>query len=118
MTDRKPIIPKKDRPTAIDYDAPIAEWRVKDLMAVLDSRIAELVKPEKESLKPPEKEFHKPPEKEYFKPPEKEFLKPEKETLKPEKELSKPEKETGPGFEERVARVVINVLEERGLLKK
>jgi len=111
MKQKEPMISREDRPTAIDYDAPIAEWRIRDLMAVLDARIAELIKPEKEALKPPEKEFLKPPEKEYFKPPEKEFL-------KPEKEFSKPEKEFGPiDPEERLARRIVAILEERGVIK-
>ena len=133
---KEPMIGRKDRPTAIDYDAKISDWKVKDLLAVVSAQVVEQLKytPVPENLKPerlkpevwkPEKEIHKPekelrkPEKEIIKP-EKERLKPEKEIFKPEKErlkpeLSKPEKE----FEisdlvERVATRVVELLQKKG----
>lgn len=100
---KEPMIGKESRPTAIDYDAPISNWKVRDLTAVISAQIfehlkytpiPEYMKPEKE-LGKPEKELLK-PEKERMKPeqlkPEKELYKPEKEQLKPEKERMKPER--------------------------
>jgi len=98
MADKKePMIGQASRPTAIDYDAPIANFKLRDLHAVIYAHLSEkeLLKVEKE-LHKPEKELYK-PEKELFKPEkEKEFHKPEKELLKPEhfkpeKEILKPE---------------------------
>lgn len=120
---KKPMIDQKSRPTAIDLDAPIADWKVKDLLAVIDAQVwegqvgyqpvPEYSKPEKEILKP-EKELRK-PEKEFYKP-EKELIKPEKEKIKPE--LTKPEKEIMiPDLIERVATRVVEVLEERRLVR-
>jgi len=116
MADKKePMISQQNRPTAVDFDAPIADFKLRDLHAVINSHLTEkeISKTEKEHFKPeqlkpehfkPEKEFLKPEkEKEFFKPEkevlkgekEKEFFKPEKEKehFKPEKELLKPEKE-------------------------
>jgi len=124
---KEPLISKESRPTAIDYDAPISDWKIRDLMAILDSRIVDHLKytPIPEDLKPerwkpeqlkPEKESLK-PEKELSKP-EKEGLKPEKESLKPEKELSKPEKPFDmPDLVEKVATRVVEMLEKRGFFK-
>ena len=122
---REPTIGQEDRPTAIDYDIPIADFKLRDLVSVIRAHLW----PEKEFLKP-EKEFHKPekelfksekehykPEKEYWKPehfkpehykPEKEVLKPEKELLKPE--LSKPGPEVGPEVIEQIATRVADIL--------
>lgn len=96
------MIGQENRPTAIDYDAPITSFKLRDLVAVVNSQMLEYLKytPQPEHLKP---EIFKPelikPEKEIFKSekelrkPEKELLKVEKELVKPEKELLKPEKE-------------------------
>jgi len=140
---KEPMIGQESRPTAIDYDASIADWKVRDLMALIGAQMphaAEQAKttPIPENLKPefhkPEwvkPEFHKPewvkpewfkpekelakPEKEFFKG-EKEFIKPEKEFLKPE--LSKPPIQPDPGdLVERVATRVVEILQQRGLLK-
>jgi hypothetical protein len=106
---KEPMIGQESRPTAIDYDAPIANFKLRDLYAVisnhfLEKEVAKVEKEhfkgekEKEHFKPEkEKEHWKPEkEKEHFKPEkEKEHWKPEKEKeyFKPEKELLKPEKE-------------------------
>lgn len=104
---KQPMIGQADRPTAIDYDAPITSFKLRDLVAVVNSQMLEYLKytPQPEYLKPeifkPEhiKPEHIKPEKEIFKSekelrkPEKELLKAEKELVKPEKELLKPEKE-------------------------
>jgi len=121
------MIGQESRPTAIDYDASIADWKVRDLMALIGAQMphaAEQAKftPIPENLKP---EFHKPewfkpewvkPEglkPEWFKP---EWFKPEKEFLKPE--LSKPPIQPDPGdLVERVATRVVEILQQRGLLK-
>lgn len=113
MTDesKEPMISKGNRPTPIDYDAPISDWQIRDLVALIDAKI-EVLKPEKE-LSKPEKEYHKP---ERYKP---EQLKPEKESLKGEKEYSKPEKE----FEieellDRFTQRFVDVLKEYGVIKE
>jgi hypothetical protein len=87
---KQPMIGQASRPTAIDYDAPITSFKLRDLVAVVNSQMLECLKyvPQPEHLKP---EFFK-PEKEIFKS-EKELRKPEKELIKAEKELVKPEKE-------------------------
>jgi hypothetical protein len=130
---KEPTISQESRPTAMDYDASIADWKVRDLMALIGAQMphaAEQAKvtPIPENLKP---EFHKPewvkpewfkpekelakPEKEFFKG-EKEFIKPEKEFLKPE--LSKPPIQPDPAdLVERVATRVVEILQQRGLLK-
>ena len=112
---KEPMIGQESRPTAIDFDMPIADFKLRDLYAIIHTHLQpEILKSEKEQFKEhlkPEKEKeyfklekehfkeHLKPEKEkeYFKL-EKEFkehFKPEKEALKPEKELSKPEKPLG-----------------------
>jgi hypothetical protein len=128
---KEPMIGKESRPTAIDYDAPISDWKVRDLVAVLNSQMERLkYTPIPEELKPELKpEWYKPErlkpeiikgEKELVKP-EKELLKPEKEILKPEQlkpELLKVEKEFEiPDLVEKVATRVVEMLEERGLFK-
>jgi len=126
---KEPMIGRKDRPTAIDYNAKISDWKVKDLLAVVSAQVLEQLKytPFPEYIKPerakpevfkPEKELRK-PEKEIVKP-EKERLKPEKEIFKPEKEwikpeLSKPEKELEiSDLVERVAIRVVELLRKKG----
>lgn len=120
MADKKePMIGQENRPTAIDYDAPIANFKLRDLHAVIYAHLSEkevlkvekeVHKPEKELFKP-EKEFHKPekelfkPEKEFYKP---EHFKPEKEILKPE--LTKPEKTVDPGMIDQIATKVAQKL--------
>ncbi len=114
---KEPMIGQENRPTAIDYDLPIADFKLRDLYAVIQAQIRpekEILKTEKEHFKSEkEKEIWK-VEKEHFKPEkekellkgekEKEFFKPEKEKellksekekefFKPEKEALKPEKE-------------------------
>jgi hypothetical protein len=136
---KEPMISQASRPTAIDYDAPIANFKLRDLVAVVNSQMLEYLKytprpehqkpetfkPEKEILKS-EKELRK-PEKELIKAEkelvksEKELLKPEKERIKPEDikpELSKPEKEfeiPDPALGRLVESIAIRVVE---LLKK
>jgi len=140
---KEPMIGQQSRPTAIDYDAPIANFKLRDLYAVISSHLhteKEIVKVEKEHFKPEkekeilkpekEKEFYKPEkEKEYFKPEkEKEYFKPEKEKehFKPEKELLKPEKEGfkpesskpfDPSVIDQIADRVIERLKSQGVLK-
>ena len=128
---REPMIEKENRPAPIDLDAPIADWKIRDLVAVITAEVEqikiemkpEILKPERlkpEILKPE----HWKPEKvkpEILKPeqwkPEKEFLKPEKEFLKPEKEFG-PEKEWDiPELVDQIAVRVVEMLEERGLFK-
>src|SRR6266851_722928 len=102
---KEPMIGKESRPTAIDFDMPIANFKLRDLHAIIQSQIhlekefhkpekeKEFFKPEKEKevLKGEKEKEHFKPEKEFFKPEkEKEHFKPEKEALKPEKEFSKP----------------------------
>jgi hypothetical protein len=146
MPDKKePMIGRGNRPSAIDYDAPISNFKLRDLVAVINSQMLEYakytpapeVKPEHfkpEQFKPegikPEKEFFKgekelrKPEKEIIKvekeliKPEKEFIKPEKERLKPE--LTKPEKEWELDPGELVNTITVRVLEtlkQQGLMK-
>jgi hypothetical protein len=109
---KEPMIARSSRPSAIDYDAPVSDFKLRDLVALVNSQMLEFVKytPQPEQLKPeqykperykPEmlKPEHVKPEKEHFKPekeqikPEKELVKAEKELIKPEKEMLKPEKE-------------------------
>ena len=96
MPKQEPMIDQKHRPSPIDFDAKIADWRVRDLLAIINAYAVEHAKytPIPEYGKP---EFHKPwPERikpELRKP---EILKPEglkPERFKPEKEFIKPEKE-------------------------
>ncbi len=129
---KEPMIGQQNRPTAIDYDAPIANFKLRDLYAVIHSQLhteKEILKVEKEHFKPekekeyfkPEKEYFKSEkEKEYFKPEkEKEHFKPEKELLKPEKEALKPEtsKPFDPSVIEHIADRVIERLKSQGVLK-
>jgi len=98
---KEPMISQTDRPTAIDYDAPITNFKVRDLMAIVHSQFREYLKPE----------YFKP---EYFK----EYFKPEKEIIKPEKELDKPEKQVqipDPEMERLVESIAVRVVE---ILKK
>jgi hypothetical protein len=136
---KEPMIGQESRPTAIDFDMPIADFKLRDLYAIIQTHIhpeKEILKLEKEHFKPEkekehfksekEKEFVK-VEKEHFKPEkekehfkgekEKEHFKPEKETLKPEKELSKPEKPFDPGLVEQIATKVIEHLKAQGYIK-
>jgi hypothetical protein len=136
MPDKKePMISQQNRPTAVDFDMPIANFKLRDLHAVINSHLTEkeISKVEKETFKPekekehfkPEKELFKPEkEKEHFKPEkekeifkaekEKEHFKPEKEALKPEKELSKPEKPIDQGLVEEIANRVVEKLRAQG----
>jgi|SRR5580765_632389 hypothetical protein len=139
---KEPMIGKENRPSPIDYDAPLSGMKVRDLLGVLSAHSSEQVKAFPEQFKPEhfKPEFYKPetfkPEQfkpEHFKP---EFYKPETfkpEHLKPEyvkpeafKELLKPEfskpveKEfpSDPGdIIQQVAERVVNVLKERGFVK-
>src|SRR5580765_1518052 len=119
---KEPMIGKENRPSPIDYDAPLSGMKVRDLLGVLSAHSSEQVKAFPEQFKPEhfKPEFYKP---ETFKP---EHLKPEhfkpevyKELLKPE--FSKPvEKEfpSDPGdIIQQVAERVVNVLKERGFVK-
>jgi hypothetical protein len=74
---KEPMIGKENRPTAIDYDAPLAGMKVRDLLQILSAHHAEQAKAHY-------LEFYKP---EYWKP---EYWKPEvgkvPETFKEHKE--------------------------------
>jgi hypothetical protein len=127
---KEPMISQESRPTAIDFDMPIADFKLRDLYAVIHG-YTEYLKPEyfkpeyskpeyskpeyskPEYLKPEyfKPEYFKP---EYFKP---EHFKPEKEVLKPEKELSKPEKPFDRGLVEQVVELVIQRLKAQGVMK-
>jgi hypothetical protein len=74
---KEPMIGKSSRPTPIDYDAPVANMKVKDLLGILSAHAGEQLKTLPEHYKP---EFYKP---EYYKP---DYFKPEyfKEFYKPE----------------------------------
>src|SRR5580765_501582 len=85
---KEPMIGKENRPSPIDYDAPLSGMKVRDLLGVLSAHSSEQVKAFPEQFKPEhfKPEFYKPetfkPEQfkpEHFKP---EFYKPE--TFKPE----------------------------------
>ena len=110
---REPMIGKENRPSAIDYNAPVAGMKVGDLLGVVGAHLSEQVKAFPEFWKPEyfKPEFWKP---EFFKP---EFFKPE--VFKPpvEKEF-KPE---GGGLSdqliERVTVRVIEALKERGVIE-
>jgi hypothetical protein len=74
---KEPMIGKSSRPTPIDYDAPVGNMKVKDLLGVLSAHAGEQLKTLPEHFKP---EYYKP---DYFKPEYfKEFYKPE--FLKPD----------------------------------
>ena len=115
---KDPMIDPENRPTAIDYDMPVAQFKLRDLLAVVHSNLIEWYKEQKpESLKPE----HLKPErfKEYLKPEQmKEIFKPEKEALKPEKEGMKPEeKPWETEFIDKVAVRIIERLQEKGVIK-
>jgi hypothetical protein len=111
---KEPMIGKSSRPTPIDYDAPVAGMKVRDLLAVISAHGGEQLKAEQlkthpEYFKP---EHYKP---EYFKP---DFYKPEyfKEYQKPEflKGDSLKEFKEGPGDPiEQIANRVADVLKSR-----
>jgi hypothetical protein len=116
---KEPMIEKENRPTAIDYDMPITQFKLRDLLAVIHANLSESFKPE--HFKP---EHFKP---EQFKPEQfKEYLKPErfKENYKPEKEMLKPEKEgmkPDPWEKELIENIstrIIEKLQEHGVIKK
>lgn len=119
--DKEPMIGKDSRPSSIDEDLPIADWRYRDLVAVIHSEI-EVIKPEwhkpehwkPEHIKPerikPERIKPEGLKPEQLKP---ERFKPEKEVLKPEKELSKPPFEIE-DLADQVAERVVRLLKERG----
>src|SRR6266404_537681 len=94
---KDPMISREQRPTAVDFDIPISDFKLRDLVSVIQAQI----RPEKEILKS-EKELHKP---------EKELFKTEKEFLKPEKELSRPEKEVGGFSPEQLEQIAQRVAE-------
>jgi hypothetical protein len=130
MTDKnkEPMIGQENRPSAIDFDTPVSQLKLRDLVnAVQGTIIEEKFKPEKELIKGERikelisKEQFK-PEKEFFKP-EKEFFKPEKELLKGDviKEFAakppelKPEKEIGDIIDEpTIDRIAARVAERLG----
>jgi hypothetical protein len=97
---KEPLISKENRPTAIDYDMPIGNFKLGDLQAVIHAQISEHfkekeLKPEKEILKGDhfkenvEKEISKG---DHFKEKvEKEILKGDHLKEKVEKEIRKPE---------------------------
>jgi hypothetical protein len=123
---REPMIDQQNRPTAIDFDMSISDFKLRDLYAVASQvhTEKEIRKTEKEIIKEKElkleKEHFKPEkEKELFKgEKEKESFKPEKEVLKPEKELSKPEfKPIVPGWMEQIVDQVVERLKAEGTKK-
>jgi hypothetical protein len=123
---KEPMIGKENRPTPIDYDAPLSGMKVRDLLGVLSAHSSEQLKNYPEYFKPEQlKPEHLKPE--FYKP---ESLKPEHykpEYFKPEifKEFQKPEAFKPPeGFKpdptdliQQVAERVVGVLKERGLVK-
>ena len=131
---KEPMIGQESRPTAIDFDMPIANFKLRDLYAVIQAH-PEFLKLEKEHLKGEKEKEHLKTEKEHFK--EKEYFKsekekehfkekeyfkgdhfkPEKEALKPEKEGFKPEKPIDRGFVEEVAARVVSILREQKVIK-
>jgi len=141
---KEPMISQENRPTAIDFDMPIAEFKLRDLYSIIHAQLhPEIFKTEKEHLKT-EKELFKTEkehfkgekekehlkgekEKEFFKPEkekehlkgekEKEFIKPEKEVLKPEKELSKPEKPIDAGLVDQIVDKVVERLKAQGTIR-
>jgi len=70
MTEQKkePMIGKSSRPSAIDYDAPLAGMKVRDLLGILSAHSSEQARAHYEFYKP---EYFKP---DYYKP---EYYKPE-----------------------------------------
>jgi hypothetical protein len=126
MGQDEPMIDKESRMNAVDFDQPIGDWRVRDLLALvealLDDRVGltplpEEIKPElgKGEWRKPERikpEWRKP---EFRKPearkPEKEIL---KEFMKPE-QGRKPEVEIDPGdLVETIAQRTAEIIKERG----
>jgi hypothetical protein len=127
---KQTMIDQESRPTAIDYDAPLADLKIRDLLSIVNAHLTEQFKHVNPELFKPEKELRK-PEKELYKP-EKEFLKPEffkPELLKPEyfkpellkPELLKPEySKQGPEIDpeqlvEDIAAKVVSALREQGI---
>lgn len=101
----EPMIGKENRPSAVDYNAPVANLKVGELVGALSSHLYELWKPE----------YYKP---EYWKP---EFWKPEfwkPEAFKPpvEKEF-KPEGPVNEQLVEKITVRVIEALKQRGAIK-
>ena len=144
MPDKGPMIDKESRPSPIDYEASIHDWKVRDLLAVVRAD-AERMKQEPELIKPEwQKPEHLKPERfkpeqfkpEHFKP---ERFKPEQlkpEQLKPEKEGLKPEKEVKPDWDQefevlvdqlstrlsaklgdQIANQVVDVLRKQGVIR-
>jgi hypothetical protein len=122
---KEPMIGQEQRPTAIDYDAPISGLKVRDFLTLFPW--GEYFKVEKEISK----ELHK-VEKEHFKP--ETHLKPEllkaefkqekeilKELLKPEGFKGEKEFKPDPALLEslvdRVATRVVAVLKQQGVIK-
>jgi len=107
MPDQKkePMIGKENRPSAVDYNAPVSGLKVGELVGVMSSHLFEIWKPE----------YYKP---EYFKP---EFWKPEfwkPEAFKPPQEKEfRPASGINEQLVEQVAVRVIEVLKERGVIK-
>ena len=100
---KEPMIGKSSRPTPIDYDAPVGNMKVKDLLGILSAHGGEQLKTVPEHFKP---EYYKP---DYFKPEHfKEFYKPE--FLKPDYFKGGPGDPGDPieQFAQRVAEVLKN----------
>lgn len=65
MPSKEPMISKENRPTAIDYEKPVAEYKLKDLLNVVQTHFTEF---SKENFKENQfKEFKEPSNKEWFK---------------------------------------------------
>ena len=114
---KEPMIGKENRPSAIDYNAPVSGMKLGDVVSAVGTHLSEQLKSFPEHIKP---ELYKP---EYWKP---EFWKPEfwkPEYFKPEAFKPPVEKEFKPegGISEQlVERVVVRVLEalkQRGTIK-
>ena len=79
---KEPMIGKSNRPTTIDYDTPLSELKVRDLLGILSAHTSEQSKTHLEFYKPEYyKEWYKP---EYYKPEayKPDLLKEHKETVK------------------------------------
>jgi hypothetical protein len=100
---KEPMIGKSSRPTAIDYDAPVAGLKVGELIGILSAHAAEHAKAHREYYKPEiyKPEFYKP---EYYKPElyKPDFAKEHKEGAKEKAFVTDP---TGDPLEELAARV-------------
>jgi hypothetical protein len=106
MAEKEPMIGKSSRPSPIDYDAPLTNMKVRDLLGILSAHSGEQAKSHYEFYKP---EFYKP---DFYKEHFKEIYKPD--TLKEFKETVKEKEFTNPVDPvEQLANRVAEVLKNR-----